>query len=84
VRGCRLFRSRGTGWPTARAMSCRCACVADKAVDRKEIYKARAVIINFNTLFHKRQAVIELKKLLQANPGLKATVSDIFPTTETP
>jgi hypothetical protein len=58
--------------------------VADKAVDRKERYKARAVIIYFNTLFHKRQAVIELKRLLQANPGLRATVSDVFPATETP
>jgi hypothetical protein len=51
--------------------------VADRAVDRKERYKARA-------LFHKRQAVIELKRLLQANPGLRATVSDVFPATETP
>ncbi len=58
--------------------------VADRAVDRKERYKARAVIIYFNTLFHKRQAVIELKRLLQANPGLRATVSDVFPSTETP
>ena len=58
--------------------------VADRAVDRKERYKARAVIIYFNTLFHKRQAVVELKRLLQANPGLRATVSDVFPATETP
>jgi hypothetical protein len=44
--------------------------LADKAVDKKERYKARAVIIYFNTLFHKRQTVIELVKFLQMNPGL--------------
>jgi hypothetical protein len=58
--------------------------VADKAVDKKERYKARAIIIYFNTLFHKRQAAIKLKKFLQRNPKLKATVSDVFPSTETP
>jgi hypothetical protein len=58
--------------------------IADKAVDKKERYKARAVIIYFNSTFHKRQAVFELKKFLQANAGLKATVSDVFPSAETP
>jgi hypothetical protein len=58
--------------------------IADRAADRNERYKARAVIIYFNSAFHKRQAVIELKKLLQANPGLRATVSDVFPVAETP
>jgi hypothetical protein len=58
--------------------------VADRAVDRNERYKARAVIIYFNSTFHKRQAVIELKKFLQANSGLRATVSDVFPAAETP
>jgi hypothetical protein len=56
----------------------------NKAVDKKERYKARAVIIYFNSTFHKRQAVFELKKFLQANAGLKATVSDVFPSAETP
>jgi hypothetical protein len=58
--------------------------VADKAVDKKERYKARAIIIYINTLFHKRQAAIKLKKFLQRNPKLKATASDVFPSTETP
>jgi hypothetical protein len=58
--------------------------VADKAVDKKEGYKARAVIIYFNSLFHKRQAAMALKKFLQRNPKLKAIVSDVFPSTETP
>jgi hypothetical protein len=58
--------------------------VADRAVDRNERYIARAVIIYFNSTFHKRQAVIELKKFLQANTGLRATVSDVFPAAETP
>jgi hypothetical protein len=59
--------------------------VADKAVEKKEDrFKARAVIIYLNSLFHKRQAAIELKKFLQQNPGLRATVSDVFPAAETP
>jgi hypothetical protein len=58
--------------------------IADKAVDKKERYKARAVIIYFNSTFHKRRAVFELKKFLQANAGLKATLSDVFPAAETP
>jgi len=59
--------------------------VADKAVEKKEDrYKARAVIIYLNSLFHKRQTAIELKKFLQQNPGLRATVSDVFPAAETP
>jgi hypothetical protein len=58
--------------------------VADKAVDNKERYKVRAIIIYFNTLFCKNQAAIKLKKFLQRNPKLKATVSDVFPSTETP
>jgi hypothetical protein len=58
--------------------------VADRAVDRKERYKARAVILYFSSIFHKRQAIIELKKFFQANSGLRVTVSDVFPAAETP
>jgi hypothetical protein len=59
--------------------------VADRAVEKKEDrYKARAVIIYLNTLFHKKQAIVELKKFLQQNPGLRAAVSDVFPADETP
>jgi hypothetical protein len=58
--------------------------LADKAVDRRERYKARAVIIYFSSIFHKRQAIIELKKFFQANYGLRVTVSDVFPAAETP
>jgi hypothetical protein len=58
--------------------------VADRAVDRRERHKARAVIIYFTSIFHKRQAIIELKKFFQANTGLRVTVSDVFPPAETP
>jgi hypothetical protein len=59
--------------------------VADRAVERKEDrHKARAVIIYLSSLFHKRQTAVELKKFLQQNPRLRATVSDVFPAAETP
>ncbi len=57
--------------------------VAERAVDKKERYKAQAVIIYLNTLFHKTQAVIKLKTFLQMNPGLRATLYDVFPSTKT-
>jgi hypothetical protein len=62
-----------------------CIIVADRAVQKKEDrYIANAVILYLNTLFHKRHAIVELKKFLQQNLRLKATVSDVFPADETP
>ncbi len=58
--------------------------IADRSVDNSTRKNAKAVIIYLTSVYHKKETVIRIKKLLEEHRVARVAVNDCYPLSETP